>query len=228
MASTPITSNFFDSLKKSFVDVRVGDDGGISTNDFLEAAKSLTTLFDILGSVAFSPVKTDMLGNVEKIRKYQTTLGGSEQSESLQSLVGKGNKDAVEGLLWLVRGLNFTANALRLNIANDTEELSASFRKAYTGTLKPHHNIVVRTLFNVAMSATPSRLDFYDKLGGDHENVKAKMEAWLSALENLDEKSPPTFTTPKGIQEPKDVVSEGLVFIYILISLSAFLLTPAR
>jgi hypothetical protein len=38
---------FFDTIKKSFVDVPVdkGNDNAISTTEFLEAAESLTTLF---------------------------------------------------------------------------------------------------------------------------------------------------------------------------------------
>ena len=63
---------------------------------------------DILGSVAFSPVKNDMLGNVKKIRDRQ--LAAPLESENLQSLVRnelKAKKHvATEGLLWLVRYLN--------------------------------------------------------------------------------------------------------------------------
>lgn len=46
-AAYPPGQTFFDSLKKSFVDVPVdaSKDNAISTSDFLEAAESLTTLF---------------------------------------------------------------------------------------------------------------------------------------------------------------------------------------
>ncbi|KAI9777186.1 MAG: hypothetical protein M1839_009029 [Geoglossum umbratile] len=190
MASTspyPAGSTFFDTLKRSFVDVpvEVGNGNAISTSEFLEAAESLTTLFDVLGSMAFNPVKSDMLGNVKKIRERQ--LACPAESENLQSLVlselkAKKN-NAAGGLLWLVRGLDFTAQALRKNTAKSTEELSASFRTAYGDTLKPHHNFMVKPIFSAAMSATPYRKDFYDKLGEDQEQVNARMEVWLSALE---------------------------------------------
>jgi hypothetical protein len=86
MASTnayPPGGTFLDTLKKSFTDVPVDKekDNAVSTTEFLEAAESLTTLFgtplphiiqtesnnppDVLGSVAFTPVKSDMLGNVK-------------------------------------------------------------------------------------------------------------------------------------------------------------------
>lgn len=48
MAATyPPGGTFFDTVKKSFVDVPVdaSKDSAISTNEFLQAAESLTTLF---------------------------------------------------------------------------------------------------------------------------------------------------------------------------------------
>lgn len=48
MAATyPAGGTFFDTIKKSFVDVPVdaSKDNAISTSEFLEAAESLTTLF---------------------------------------------------------------------------------------------------------------------------------------------------------------------------------------
>ncbi len=87
-AAIPPGGTWFDTLKKSFVDVPVDSSNGnaIPTSDFLEAAESLTTLFgrlpatsgsgamianmltslpDLLGSIAFTPVKNDMLGNIK-------------------------------------------------------------------------------------------------------------------------------------------------------------------
>lgn len=83
-------------------------------------------LLDVLGSVAFTPVKTDMQGNIkvypllhlvhllfnwtlttmiQKIRDRQ--LAAPAESEDLQSLVINELKTkkhtAAEGLLWLVR-----------------------------------------------------------------------------------------------------------------------------
>lgn len=61
----PPGGTFFDTLKRSFVDVPVAGDDKISTSEFLEAAESLLTLFDVLGSAAFKPVKSDMGGNIK-------------------------------------------------------------------------------------------------------------------------------------------------------------------
>ncbi|MCJ1245790.1 hypothetical protein MMC30_002994 [Trapelia coarctata] len=178
---------FFSNLKKSFADVPVDSskDNSIPTTEFLEASESLCSLFDVLGSVAFTPVKNDMMGNVKKIRDRQ--LAAPLESETLQSLVLNELKTkkhtATEGLLWLVRGLDFTAQALRHNTSNPSDELSASFRSAYGNTLKPHHSFLVKPIFSAAMSATPYRKDFYAKLADDPVEGQQGLEIWLAALE---------------------------------------------
>ncbi|RDL30839.1 Glycolipid transfer protein [Venustampulla echinocandica] len=185
----PAGGTFIDTLKKSFTDVPVDkeNDNAISTTEFLEAAESLTTLFDVLGSVAFTPVKSDMLGNVKKIRDRQ--LAAPAESANLQDLVKNELKTkkhtATEGLVWLVRGLEFTSIALTENLGNSSEELSASFRSAYGNTLKPHHSFMVKPIFSAAMSACPYRKDFYIKLGDDDAKVQEALKAWLAALTNL-------------------------------------------
>ncbi|KAH8694990.1 HET-C protein [Talaromyces proteolyticus] len=176
------------SLKKSFVDVPVDAANGnaIPTTDFLDAAESLTTLFDVLGSVAFTPVKNDILGNIKKIRDRQRAAPA--ESETLQALVINELKTkkhvASEGLLWLVRGLDFTAQALRANVDAPTQELADSFRAAYGNTLKPHHSFLVKPIFNAAMSATPYRKDFYSKLGSQSPESDPALKEWVTALQN--------------------------------------------
>ncbi|GAD94644.1 hypothetical protein ATEG_04047 [Paecilomyces variotii No. 5] len=183
----PPGGTWFDTLRKSFVDVPIdaANDDGIATTEFLEAAESLTTLFDLLGSVAFGPVKNDLLGNIKKIRERQ--LAAPEESATLQSLVLNELKTkkhtATEGLVWLVRGLDFTAQSLRHNIDNPSEELANSFRHAYGNTLKPHHSFVIKPIFSAAMSATPYRKDFYPKLGDDQSKVQAASQEYVAALE---------------------------------------------
>lgn len=186
-AAYPPGGTFFDIIKKSFKDVPIdaSKDDAISTTEFLEAAESLTTLFDVLGSAAFKPVKNDMIGNIKKIRDRQ--LAAPTLSETLQDLVLNELKEkkhtATEGLLWLSRGLDFTAQALRHNLTNADKELADSFRNAYGNTLKPHHSFVVKPLFSAAMSATPYRKDFYSKLGEDDAKVQPALDEWLAALE---------------------------------------------
>jgi len=186
----PPGGTWFDTHKKSFQDVPIDpNDKGISTSEFLDAAESTTTLFDLLGSVAFTPVKSDMTGNIKKVRDRQ--LAAPLESTTLQQLVkselATKKHTATEGLLWLVRGLDFTAQSLREDIkAGGSQELSQSFRTAYKTTLGPHHSFLVKPVFSAAMSATPYRKDFAVKLaGGNSDTSKAEqdMVSWVEALE---------------------------------------------
>lgn len=69
------------------------------------------------------------------------------------------------------------------NVKSPSEELSTSFRTAYSNTLKPHHSILLKPVFSAAMSATPYRKDFYKKLGDDQETVDRQLKEWLSGLQ---------------------------------------------
>ncbi|EFE41563.1 hypothetical protein TRV_03705 [Trichophyton verrucosum HKI 0517] len=186
-ATIPEGGTWLDTMKRSFEDVPVDEssDNAISTTEFLEAAESLVKLFDILGSVAFTPVKNDLLGNIKKIRDRH--LAAPAESETLQALVLNELKTkqhkATEGLVWLIRGLDFTAQAFSRNLSMESEELASSFREAYTNTLKPHHSFVVKPIFSAAMSATPYRKDFYAKLGSDEQKIHAAMKKEICALE---------------------------------------------
>ncbi|KAI7221015.1 putative glycolipid transfer protein HET-C2 [Hortaea werneckii] len=183
----PPGGTFFDNAKRSFVNVPINNskDNAIATTEFLEAAESLTRLFDVLGSVAFKPVSNDMTGNIKKVKDRQ--LQAPVESETLQELVQNELKTkkhvATEGLVWLTRGLDFTAQALRKNLTNPDEELSVSFRDAYGNTLKQFHGMLIKPIFSAAMSATPYRKDFYAKLGDDQTRVNKELGDWLSALE---------------------------------------------
>jgi hypothetical protein len=52
MAAIPADGTWFDTIKKSFADVPVNAENGISTTEFLEAAESLVTLFGACCSTA--------------------------------------------------------------------------------------------------------------------------------------------------------------------------------
>ncbi|KAE8380960.1 glycolipid transfer protein domain-containing protein [Aspergillus bertholletiae] len=185
------SQTWFDGLKRSFADVPVGADNSISTTEFLEASESLATLFDVLGSKAFVPVKSDLLGNVKDRQLAAPTESETVQSLSINELKTK-KHTASEGLLWLVRGLEFTSQSLRRHIDNTSEKLSDSFRGAYGNTLSKHHGWAIKPVFNLAMSAAPSNEAFYKSLASDadvSDELKAKIQEQLTrevkALENI-------------------------------------------
>ncbi|KAF8522433.1 glycolipid transfer protein domain-containing protein [Hysterangium stoloniferum] len=177
-------STYFDTIKKSFADVPITD-AGVDTVAFLEAAEGLVGLFDLLGSTAFGVVQSDLKGNIAKVRtRYNAT---PELSATLEQLVLNEKKEkkqpATEGLMWLLRGLAFTAQALQRSHGDKSEELSVSFNKSYEGTLKQFHNFVVKGVFALAMKACPYRKDFYEKLGSPPEKVDQELGVWLAALD---------------------------------------------
>ncbi|ELU40245.1 GLTP domain-containing protein [Rhizoctonia solani AG-1 IA] len=158
-----VMSNFIQSLKKSFVDVPVTEDG-VETASFLDASEGLCALFGMP-------------------RKVRTRLNSHpSESATLEKLVANEKKEskqpATEGLMWLLRGLAFTCKALQHCQADQTAELTAGFNKSYPETLKPYHNFVVKGVF----AACPYRKDFYTKIGSPPDD---QLNAWLGALDAI-------------------------------------------
>ncbi|TID30884.1 hypothetical protein CANINC_000532 [Pichia inconspicua] len=178
---------FFDDMKTTFKDIP-RPDNEIATLEFLEASESLVKLFDLLGSASFSVVQNDMNGNIAKVStKF---LGDPVNCSTLQKLIltevrEGGKKTATQGLLWLVRGLQFTAVAMRKCIDNPDGELSKCFEKSYGETLTKYHNMLIRPIFKLAMKACPYRKDFFEKLGNDLNKVNEQLVAWVEGLEEV-------------------------------------------
>ncbi|KAI7868109.1 glycolipid transfer protein domain-containing protein [Spinellus fusiger] len=186
--------SYFTTVSRSYIDVDVTK--GIDTEQFLEATEGVVKLFDLLGSAAFSVVQNDMNGNIKKIR--ERFLSNPTANNTLENLMVTESPEkkrvATEGLLWLSRGLGFTAQALRRSLDDPNEELVTSFTKAYENTLRKHHSIVIRPLFGFAMKACPYRKDFYEKLHVSSEESLATMNEWLVALEKIIESNNNFFT----------------------------------
>lgn len=179
-------STFFDEMKKSFADVSVTDNK-VDTASFLEASESLVKLFDLLGSSAFSVVQKDMTGNIQKIRAklLADPAGANTLQDLILSEANTKTKTATQGLLWLSRGLQFTAQAMRETVDNPSSELTKTFTDAYSKTLSQYHGMLIKPVFKLAMKACPYRKDFFEKLGADQEKVLEQLKTWLSALENI-------------------------------------------
>lgn len=178
---------FFDEMKRSFEDVPVSADDKISTSEFLEASESLVKLFTLLGSAAFQVVENDMNGNITKIRKV--LLANPIENGTLQDMVlaekDSKKKTGTQALLWLSRGLQFTAEAMQEAVDKPDEELTTAFTNAYGRTLSQYHSMFVRPVFKLAMKACPYRKELWEKLGKDQDKVNAQLKAWLEALEKI-------------------------------------------
>ncbi|KAL1407449.1 hypothetical protein Q8F55_006882 [Vanrija albida] len=189
---------FFETISKSFVDVPVTD-AGVDTASFLEAAENLVKIFGLFGNPAFAVVQNDITGNINKVRTF--FLANPTEAATLESLLAydkqihpkQKERVATDALMWLLRGLKFTALGLRHNVDIAEEELSVSFTKAYEGSLKKYHGMMVRPVFYLAMKACPYRATFYPKLGEPQDEVLVKLQAWLSALEAIVERESKVF-----------------------------------
>ncbi|KAJ5115762.1 hypothetical protein N7456_000110 [Penicillium angulare] len=138
----------------------------INTEEFLRAADSLVTLFNILGPKTFKLVIDDLNGNITKVRTRM--LAAPAESQTLQDLVlnelKTGKHTATEGLLWLCRGIEFTVESLHHNLQNPSVELKDSFNAGYAATLSKHHGWLAKKAFGVALGWCPKRAVFYKQL----------------------------------------------------------------
>ena len=90
---------------------------------------------DILGSTAFYPVKTDIQGNIDKLKKHFLS---NPVLDTLQKLVqvevdaGTTEKSgsATDALMWLKRALHFITAFLGAVAAGD-KDLTAAAQNAY-------------------------------------------------------------------------------------------------
>ncbi|XP_059909577.1 pleckstrin homology domain-containing family A member 8 isoform X3 [Gadus macrocephalus] len=56
---------FFSTMSHRFSDIRLEDDRGIPTQDFLDSCYAIVPVLDKLGSTVFAPVKMDFVGNIK-------------------------------------------------------------------------------------------------------------------------------------------------------------------
>jgi len=128
-----------------------------------------------------------MAGNVTLIEnRYKLD---PSKNKTLQQLVVSEKADNLGrvtlGMMWLKRGLEMLDIVFDRSMKNPTEELAESFTIAYELTLKPHHNMLIKPLFAVAVKATPYRKDFYKKLGDDQEQLMKDMVSYFTSFSKV-------------------------------------------
>ncbi|XP_046462235.1 glycolipid transfer protein-like [Daphnia pulex] len=168
------------------------EDEKISADEFLLASTHLANFFGILGTV-FTPVQSDIAGNVKKLRKFIEDNPGKVvyvndiillEANSTESI-------AIDALLWLKRALEFTMvfiDDIVCDSKNGTanEDLRPLCLQAYEKTLKKYHGWMVQQIFNLVSRACPWRRDLLLSLAlgkTDMESiVLAQMEEVLVNL----------------------------------------------
>jgi len=195
--------NFFQKMKTRMEDVQLDGEGSVPTAKFIEASKELVAIFDILGGVAFGPVKSDMNGNIVKIEtRFKSN---PEKNATLQKIVqsekAEGLNTATEGMMWFKRGLEMLDIAFERSLKDPKEEICDSFTAAYEVTLRPNHGMLIRPIFSMAMKATPYRKDFYAKLGKDQEQLLKDMVSYMGSFSKV-VKSLAKIYVDAGLEKP--------------------------
>ncbi|XP_053625387.1 glycolipid transfer protein [Plodia interpunctella] len=134
--------------------------GRINLVQFLEATSDLVSIVDRIGKV-FTPVKYDIQGNIDKIKKNYDYDENSCLLELMLGEISQGKITAAEGILWLNRTLLFFEITLEeviryLRSDNYDVNMDKIFSVAYEKSLKKYHNWITQQIFVVICKMSPS------------------------------------------------------------------------
>lgn len=172
-------SNFFADTSPKYLEVP--DDKRIGTKAFLEATCNVPQVFDYL-SAAFKPVKSDINGNITKLKnRYDTDPA---KFETLNDLIdwelAEINKNTppkvsvIDALLWLKRGLQYIRMLLQAIVddhksGKQSENMEPHIVVAYEAILKQYHGWMVQKIFQLCMKTVCYRKDFFKALSYNKE-----------------------------------------------------------
>ncbi|XP_019937337.2 glycolipid transfer protein-like [Paralichthys olivaceus] len=156
-------------------------DRSVDTKLFLEAVSHLPSFFDCLGSKVFSIIKSDINGNITKIRavylkdpaKYKTLQDILEVEREAHGAEWP-KVGATLALMWLKRGLRFIQILLQSLVDGERDEnnpnlIQINVTKAYEQALKRYHGWLVQKIFSTALYASPYRSNFLKALSKGEE-----------------------------------------------------------
>ncbi|XP_035040592.1 glycolipid transfer protein [Hippoglossus stenolepis] len=156
-------------------------DKSVDTKLFLEAVSHLPHFFDCLGSTVFSVIKSDINGNITKIRavylkdpaKYVTLQDILEVEREAHGAEWP-KVGATLALMWLKRGLRFIQILLQSLVDGERDEnnpnlIRINITKAYEQALKRYHGWIVQKIFSTALYAAPYKSNFLKALSKGEE-----------------------------------------------------------
>ncbi|XP_030625594.1 glycolipid transfer protein-like [Chanos chanos] len=157
------------------------DNKEVDTKIFLESVSHLPPFFDCLGSKVFAPVKSDISGNIIKIKavydsdpeKY-ATLQQILEAEKITYGAEWPKAGATLALMWLKRGLRLIQVLLQSLADGEKDEnnpnlIRVNITKAYETALKKYHGWLVQKIFQAALYAAPYKSDFLKALSKGQE-----------------------------------------------------------
>jgi len=153
--------SFFNSRQVTFKNVQINESisNFIDSTSFLDACRNFAEVYDVIGGTTFAPLKSDVMGNVNKLEGKCKEYNLNTVEELVQHEINKktttSKGSATDALVWLKRGLWLFCQFLT-NVVNGEENAQKAFSTSYDATLSKHHNFVVRRLFSVGLMAFPS------------------------------------------------------------------------
>lgn len=180
----------------TFPDVDLSLDSiAIDTVQFLDASAEIVKFVDLLGTV-FTPVKSDISGNIDKLqaaysanRDLFQNLSKLIRSEQ-QTLRADEFHVATDALIWLTRALAYVEKFL-ICLLDDYRsgrcqaDLTDYFIAAYDNSLRQYHNWFVQKLFGVCLIAAPGRQQLLKLIAGGSRDQEVDDEAIFEAIEQF-------------------------------------------
>ncbi|KAG8139145.1 putative Phosphoinositol 4-phosphate adaptor protein [Naja naja] len=146
---------FFSAMKYRFSDIKLFDDGGIPTEEFLNSCYEIVPVLDKLGPTVFAPkINQKYITNKEDFCTLQKIV-----LHDLSTEVAQIRHSATQALLWLKRGLKFLKEFLT-ELKNGEKNIQTALNKSYSKTLRQYHGWVVRGVFALALRASPTYAGF--------------------------------------------------------------------
>jgi hypothetical protein len=161
---------------------------------FAEASLKLISVFDLIPGMGMA--SGDMLKNAKTVLAKAEAAPGATlaklvedetaglDAKALGKLAGDG-KTASCALLWLGRALFFIIVLMDTLVKEKGKKMSDCVLAGYEVSLKPHHGMMIRGTFSVAVKAAPNRDDFIKKLGENEEKVFGVLEPEIPKLKTL-------------------------------------------
>ncbi|CAM9180547.1 glycolipid transfer protein [Lampetra fluviatilis] len=160
-------------LDHEFPELLAGQE--VSTARFLDSVQHIPPFFDCLGSTVFMPIKSDVSGNIEKLRAVYLTdpvrlctlreLVTHERDAASAAGSEWPRSGATLALMWLKRGLRFIQTLLQSLVDGVRDErhpdhMTVNATLAYGASLRRYHGWLVQKVFSAAVHGAPYRSDF--------------------------------------------------------------------
>ena len=172
----------------------------IASGAFCEAMEAVVEIIGCMGA-ALSPAKSDVRGNVDRVRRSMRDVGDGLFDVVRRAQAGReggGATSAAKGVLWLKRFGEF-ACALCREVGSTKESMRTCAGTAYERTLRQYHGYLTRGVFSAVLTFPPSRESFVANVGSPTEMLELadKFEPILRAVDE--------FLTAEGLNDPTPV-----------------------